>query len=134
MRGTVETGRWYDIRIEVRDRTVRGYLDGQLVQEQTLPRIDKVLAIGGRDAKTGDIIVKVVNSAPEPAAMTIRLMDDLPVGAGTVTVLTSPGPLDENTFEAPTKVVPRRAAVAARSAVVPYTFEPYSLTILRLGR
>ncbi|MDQ3488190.1 MAG: hypothetical protein M3468_10715 [Acidobacteriota bacterium] len=32
------------------------------MQEQTLPRIDKVLAISGRDDKTGDIIVKVVNS------------------------------------------------------------------------
>ena len=72
VRGAIETGRWYDIQIEVRDRTVRGYLDGQLVQEQTLPRIDKVLAIGGRDDKTGDIIVKVVNSAPEAAAMTIE--------------------------------------------------------------
>ena len=47
--GTIETGRWYDLKIEVRDRTVRGYLDGALVQERTLPRIDAVLAISGRD-------------------------------------------------------------------------------------
>ncbi len=36
-----------------------------------MPRIDQVLAIGGRDAKTGNMIVKVVNSAPEAALMTL---------------------------------------------------------------
>ena len=89
VRGTIEAGRWYDIKIEVRDRTVRGYLDGQLVQEQTLPRIDKVLAISGRDDKTGDIIVKVVNSAPEAAAMTIEIDGGPGRRRASVTVLTS---------------------------------------------
>ncbi len=28
VRGGIETGRWYDLRLEVRGRTVRGYLDG----------------------------------------------------------------------------------------------------------
>jgi hypothetical protein len=46
--GRIETGRWYDIRLEVRGTTVRGYLDGRLVQtgrmlsaadaQRTLPR------------------------------------------------------------------------------------------------
>src|SRR5688500_2691031 len=105
-RGTIETGRWYDIKIEVRDRTIRGYLDGQLVQERTLPRIDRVLAISGRDAKTGDIIVKVVNAGPDAAAMTLNTTGAT-LGAGTATVLASDNPLDENTFEQPTKILPK---------------------------
>jgi len=30
--GTIETGRWYDVRIELQGNTIRAYLDGQLVQ------------------------------------------------------------------------------------------------------
>ncbi len=129
--GVIETGRWYDIRIEVRDRTVRGYLDGQLVQEQTLPRIDRVLAIGGRDDKTGDIIVKVVNGAPEPASMTVNVTGVKALGAGTITVLTSDDPLAENTFEQPTRIVPKTSPLTARGSAIDHTFAPNSLSILR---
>ncbi len=80
--GSVETGRWYDIRVEVRDRTVRGFLDGVLVQERTLPRIDKVLSIAGRDDKTGDIVIKVVNSAPDAAPMSVVLKGVTGTAAG----------------------------------------------------
>ncbi|HJR60011.1 MAG TPA: alpha-L-arabinofuranosidase C-terminal domain-containing protein [Vicinamibacterales bacterium] len=132
VRGTIETGRWYDIRIEVRDRTIRGYLDGALVQERTLPRIDKVLAIGGRDAKTGDIIVKIVNSAPEPAPMVVHVTGARRLGSGTVTVLTSDNPLDENTFEQPARVVPKTLPLTLRGTAIPYAFAPYSLTVMRV--
>lgn len=33
--GRIETGRWYDIRIEVQGTTVRGFLDGKLIQQAT---------------------------------------------------------------------------------------------------
>jgi BNR repeat-containing family member/Domain of Unknown Function (DUF1080) len=33
--GKIETGRWYDIRVEVRGPTVKCYLDGKLVQQAT---------------------------------------------------------------------------------------------------
>ena len=132
VRGSIETGRWYDIRIEVRDRTVRGYLDGQLVQERTLPRIDKVLAISGRDDRTGDIVLKVVNSAPEAAVMRMNLVGVKSLTAGTATVLTSADPLAENTFEEPTKIVPTTTTLAVGGASIAHTFPPYSLSILRL--
>ena len=37
---TVETGRWYDVRIEVKGRQIRCFLDGKLVTEvmDTRPR------------------------------------------------------------------------------------------------
>ncbi len=72
-RHSVETGRWYDVRVEVRGRSVRGYLDGVLINEATFPRVDTVLAIAGRDDRTGDMILKVVNTSGESAAMTVRV-------------------------------------------------------------
>lgn len=131
--GSVEAGRWYDIRIEVRDRTVRGFLDGVLVQERTLPRVDRVLAVGGRDEGTGDVILKVVNSAPEPQRMQVRF-EGTPARRrqGTLTVLTSADPLDENTFEDPSKVVPRTAPLTTSGNAFTHVFPPYSLSIIRL--
>jgi alpha-L-arabinofuranosidase len=131
MAGTIETGRWYDIKVEVSGRTVRGYLDGQLVQERTLPRIDRVLAVSGRDEKSGDIIVKVVNSAPDAAPMSIVLTGVTRIASGTVTVLTGE-PTDENTFEQPTKIVPKTSPLTTPSPTFRHTFPPHSLTIVRL--
>ena len=132
--GTIETGRWYDLKIEVSGRTVRGYLDGQLIQERTLARIDRVLGISGRDEKSGDIIIKVVNSAAEPQTMNLQVN-----GAGTlgpramVTVLSSDNPLDENTFEQPTKIVPQAAPLKISGATLSHTFPAYSLSIIRIA-
>lgn len=131
--GTIETGRWYDIRVEVRDRTVRGYLDGRLIQERTLPRIDKVLAISGRDGVTGDIILKVVNSAPEAAPMRVTITGAPTLGTdATVTVLTSDNPFDENTFEQPMKVAPKTSTIRVTGPAIAHTFPAHSLTILRI--
>jgi alpha-L-arabinofuranosidase len=133
VRGSVETGRWYAIRIEVRDRTVRGFLDGQLIMERALPRIDTVLAIAGRDDRTGDIIVKVVNSASDAARMTVRIDGATGLNRATMTVLTSENPLDENSFDQPTKVAPRSSPVTVRGGVVEAVFPQHSLAILRIA-
>jgi alpha-L-arabinofuranosidase len=132
--GTIETGRWYDLKIEVRGRTVRGFLDGALVQERTLPRVDRVLAVSGRDEKTGDIILKVVNSAPESQRLTLDVKGVANLGGqGTVTVLSSTNPLDENTFEQPEKIVPRTSPLRVTGTSFAHTFPAYSLTILRIA-
>jgi alpha-L-arabinofuranosidase len=131
VRGSIESGRWYDIRIEVRDRTVRGFLDGQLLMERTLPRIDTVLAVAGRDDRTGEIIIKAVNTAPEPARMSVRIDGLRGPSQSMLTVLTAASPLDENTFDAPTTVTPRSFTITIKGGVVEQTFPPYSLTVLR---
>ena len=131
--GTVETGRWYDIRIETRDRTVRGYVDGVLLQEQTLPRVDRVLAIAGRDDRSGDIIVKVVNSSPDAASIGIEVRGGaVAARRAALTVLTSDDPLDENTFERPDLIVPRTTAIDIPGPSFAHTFPRYSLTVLRI--
>jgi alpha-N-arabinofuranosidase len=130
--GTIETGRWYDLKVEVQGRTIRGYIDGVLTQERTLARIDRVLAISGRDDKTGDIIIKVVNSAPEAQVLAIQV-NGARVGArGTVTVLTSANPLDENTFEEPTKIVPQTSPLTVAGTSLSHAFPAYSLSIIRI--
>ena len=134
VRGGIETGRWYDLRLEVRGRTVRGYLDGMLLNEATYPRVDTVLAIAGRDDRTGDLIIKALNTGPDAAAMTFDLAGAPRVAAtGTLTVLASPNPLDENSFEAPSKIAPVTTTVTGLGRTFTRTLPPYSLSILRMG-
>lgn len=133
LRGSVEEGRWYDVKVEVKDRTVRGYLDGQLVQEETLPRVDTVLAIAGRDDASGDIIMKVVNSGPKAAGMAVKISGAAKIQPGaSVTVLTSADMRAENSFEEPRKIAPVTQTISGAGAEFRHEFPPYSLSILRL--
>jgi alpha-N-arabinofuranosidase len=132
-RGKIEEGRWYDIKLEVKDRQVRCYLDGQLIKEVLLPRVDTVLAIAGKDEATGDIVLKVMNSSPEPASMSMVINGETNLAAeGKVTVLTSANPQDENSFEQPTKIAPVSRTINGIRAQFAQEFPAYSLSVMRL--
>lgn len=131
--GTIETGRWYDLRLEVRDRTVRGYLDGRLVNEATLPRVDTVLAIAGRDDRAGEVVLKMVNTSPEPASMTINLTGGAAVASDAkLLLLTSSSPADENSFEEPLKIAPQTRTISGVAPSFAHVLPPYSLSIVRV--
>jgi alpha-L-arabinofuranosidase len=133
VRGTVETGRWYDVRVEVRDRTVRGYLDGVLISEATYPRVDTVLAIAGRDDRTGDVIIKAVNTSAVPVAVTFRVTGTArPISTGQIVTMSSAAPTDENSFEMPTKIVPVASPLGRVTPEFVRELPPYSLSILRV--
>ena len=52
---------------------------------------------------------------------------------GTLTVLASPNPLDENSFDAPSKIAPVTTTVTGLGRTFTRTLPPYSLSILRMG-
>lgn len=134
VRHRIETGRWYDLRLEVRGRTVRGYIDDVLLNEATYPRIDTVLAIAGRDNRTGEIIIKALNTGPDSAAVTFDITGAARItGTGQLTTMSSGNPLDENSFEAPGKIAPVTSTVTGLDPSFTRTLPPYSLSILRVG-
>jgi len=137
--GGIETGRWYDIKLEITGSKMKYSLDGKEVftvanlnPEMNLASME---AIAARDEKSGDVLVKVVNFAKEPRKTMVRMKDIGALsGKGTATVLTSASPEDDNSIEAPMKVSPKTTEVTGLGAEFSYTFAPYSLTILRLTR
>jgi alpha-L-arabinofuranosidase len=134
VRGQIETGRWYELRLEVRGRTVRGYLDGQLLNEATYPRVDTVLAIAGRDDRRGEVVIKAINTGPDAASITFDLAGAPRVAAtGHLTVLSSPDPNDENSFEAPAKIAPVTTTISGLARTFTRTLPPYSLSVLRVA-
>ncbi len=90
-------------------------------------------SVAGRDDKTGETVVFLVNPYAEPRAVDIALQGATSIAPGAKAwVLTSESPDDENTFETPQHVVPREESLAATSAQFARTAAPYSVTVLRL--
>jgi alpha-L-arabinofuranosidase len=131
---------WTNVTLSLKARKIAGaegfivsvgYADGRRVQN--LPRIDTVLAIAGKDERTGDIIIKAINTSPEPASMTVAITGARVGGAGLTTVLTSANPTDENSFETPAKIVPVTTPLVGVGPRFTHVFPANSLTVIRLS-
>ncbi len=134
MPGRIETGRWYNIRVDVQGDRVRCYLDDKLVHDTWItPRAPDVHVVTTRDNATGDILLKVVNMAGDAQDARINIQNApalLP--AARALTLTSALPTDENTFAAPAQITPQSAYVNNVGPQFAYRFPAYSVTILRL--
>jgi alpha-L-arabinofuranosidase len=131
--GRIETGRWYDIRIELKDRSVKCYLDGQLLHDATVPTMKSLYASASRDRESGEVIVKVVNVSNDEVPASLRLTGGAQVaGPVTAIVLTSEKPTDENTLEQPTKVSPETRTFTRNGPTFDHRFPGDSLTVFRL--
>jgi len=133
--GSIETDRWYDIKIELNGQHIRCYLDGKLIHdavyENTLVR--SLHAVAGRDTSNGEIFLKVVNVSKHAFDTQLGIRGTKPLERiGSASVLTSANPKDENSIDTPTRVVPRSAQINDISDSFRYTFPAYSLTVLRL--
>lgn len=129
--GAIETGRWYDIKVELQGSRVRCYLDGKLIHDVTSEPMPSLYAVAGRAGN--DSILKVVNAAAEPLETRIRLTGSgKPPSSATATVLTSDSRDDENSFDEPAKVAPKDVPVANVSADFRHTFPANSVTVMRL--
>ena len=131
--GSIETNRWYDIRIELREGAVKAYLDGKLIHETDRKPVATFYAAAGRDRRAGELVLQMVNPFAEPMSVTVKLNGAVKLGdkARTIT-LASPDPDAENSFDQPDTVVPRQGELSGIAPVFTCTMDPYSLTTLRI--
>jgi alpha-L-arabinofuranosidase len=138
-KATVETGRWYDIKVDVDGPNIRCYLDGKLVTEAvdaapTPP--ESAYASAMLDRRSGDVILKVVNIAADPQDIAISLDGLVPHGTSsrhTVHAIVLSGePRDVNTIDDPTKVVPHKSFFKVDGSRFQHTFPAHSVTVLRI--
>lgn len=131
--GRIETGRWYDIRVELQGQTVRCYLDGKLTQEGTRVAPPSLFAAAGLDERAGETVLKVVNTSSRRLETSIDLRGMRPgTVRGRAIVISASGPLEENSFSSPTRVAPREEKVSGTAPSFTRAFPPYSVTVLRL--
>lgn len=134
--GSIENGRWYDIKVEVTGNTVKTYLDGQLVGTATQTgTVTNLYAVAGRDDKSGEVVLKIVNASAQPQETTVALKG-VSAGAlrGTAAVLSGNDGTAENSLDAPRKIAPVSEKVAVSGPSFTRVFPPHSVTVLRLKK
>lgn len=131
--GHIETDRWYDIKVELKERKIRCYLDDKLVHEETGVGTERFFASAGQCEATGDLIVKVINTSPEDVTTAIKLdgIDRLRSKAE-LTILKSDSLEDNNSLDNPAKVVPLTRTITGIDTDFTHTFPAYSPTVMRL--
>ncbi|MFD7709927.1 alpha-L-arabinofuranosidase C-terminal domain-containing protein [Streptomyces sp. NPDC059785] len=131
--GSIETGRAYDIDIEVRGRQVTLLLDGEewgsFTDDKPAEPFRQVVT---RDAKTGDLIVKVVNAQSADARTAVDLGGAKVAKKAPVTTLAAaPDAVNSETDTAVAPVTSTFTGVADRFT---YTFPANSVTFLRIKK
>ena len=132
--GRIETNRWYDIRIETAGDRIKCFLDGKLVHDIAPQQGSPLFATAASDHESGEIILKVVNADRTAQAVEIRI-DGAPIPNGPAAraeTLTSPGAMDENSLDEPTKVAPKPVAITVDNGRIRHEFPANSLTVIRL--
>jgi alpha-L-arabinofuranosidase len=133
VRGSIETGRWYDIRIELRNGKVRAYLDGKLIHEVNPKPIPVVYAAAGRDNRAGELILQMVNPFSEPTPVNVKLNGAVGLGGKARTItLANPSPDAENTFDNPNAIAPQMGEFSGVAPEFSCTLPPHSLTTFRI--
>ncbi len=85
------------------------------------------------DQQAGEVILKAVNVTDEPIISVIDLKNAGKVGPkATVIVLASEKVTDENSLAEPEKIYPKETSEAIDKAQFSFSFQPYSLTVLRI--
>lgn len=136
---TVETGRWYDLRLEVTGSRIRGYVDSKLVTEATYQPAggaaapsSSVVATATYEKASHTVIVKVVNAGATAIDGAINLSGVKSVEPKGTAIVLAGEPGAVNTLDEPMKVAPKTETVTDAAPTFHRTFPPHSLTILRL--
>ncbi|MFG3496658.1 alpha-L-arabinofuranosidase C-terminal domain-containing protein [Streptomyces sp. NPDC047886] len=128
---TVETGRTYDLRVQVRGRQVTLYLDGQRWGSFTDDsRAEPFRQVVTRDAATGELIVKVVNAQASPARTRVDLGTE--PGSTTARLTTLQGAPDAVNTADDRPVLPVESTLTGVGRTFTHTFPPHSVTFLRI--
>jgi len=131
---SVETGRWYDVKLELAGNHVRCWLDGKIIHDFQRPALTTktLYASATRDTKSGDVILKVVNTSANPTETALDLKGLAGATEAKATVLTSADPSDENSLKEPSKVAPKTESFAIAGGSFTRTFPGNSFSVIRL--
>ena len=131
--GRIETGRTYDVDIKVRGRQVTLYLDGEEWGSFTDNKpAEPFRQVVTRDAKTGELIVKVVNAQPVQARTAVDLGGAKVARKARVTTLAAAP--DAVNSETATPVAPVTSVFDGVKDKFTYTFPANSVTFLRIKK
>jgi len=130
---TVQTNKWYTIKVVCTPMDVSFWVDGQLILKHKNVSQLHQFSVAGYDQKSGEVILKVVNADEVSWSPMVTVKNCGAVSSdGEVITLSSGNLKDENSFEQPLKISPRTTKYTKFSPSFDYKFEPGSFTILRI--
>jgi alpha-L-arabinofuranosidase len=128
----IETGRTYDLKIEVDGRTITGYVDGvQAFTVEDKEAIEPLYQVVTRDEETGAITLKVVNAQDQAVTTDVELEGQRLNGKGEVTTMAC-DPGCDNMLGQDQVAYPTTETVKGLGNEFTYEFEPYSVTFITL--
>lgn len=131
--GSIETGRWYDIRIELEGVRIRCYLDNVLIHDTEVPGISSLYASAVENTASGEVILKIVNVTETDVDTAVRMLGAATIlPEGSVEVLRSASLQDENSLDQPTKVAPTKQPLLSVSGSFTHVFPARSVSVLRI--
>lgn len=134
--GRIETGRWYDVRLEVLGDSVSCWLDDTLVVASRLKPTSHsgLYCSASKDDKTGDLILKVVNTGDKPMDINADIKGADPRDFEIIRLMSDSGD-SENSMDNPYNVVPTTDTFSTTRSVSqmnPFIVSPpHSLVIVR---
>ena len=131
--GHVETGRWYDVEVDVKGDSVYAKLDGkQIFATRLKPNMTPgFFATATKDSKTGEVIVKLANTNIEGTTAKVSL-DGKTLQNAKLIRLTAKNGSEENDIDHSTNVYPTSMNVPVHGDSIELEIPASSLSILRL--
>jgi alpha-L-arabinofuranosidase len=133
---SVESDRWYDLRLEVSGNRIRGYVDDELVTDTTYDAAQSastpVYASATYDKANHTTFVKVVNAGSTPVDMAINVGGVNRIEPNATAFVLTGDPKDVNTLDEPRKIAPQQEELTNVSKSFDRKFPAHSFTILRL--
>ena len=132
-RGSVDTGRWYDLEVRQHDDSVYASINGKQIFATKLRGMIEpgVFSNATLDANSNEVIVKITNTSSSSYATDICL-NGATAKSATAEVLSSKEGTDENDIDHPHNVYPATQSVTVDGENVKITLKPYSLSIVRI--
>ncbi|KAA6300057.1 MAG: Extracellular exo-alpha-L-arabinofuranosidase [Candidatus Ordinivivax streblomastigis] len=130
---SVETNKWYNLKIVGTAAKTELYIDEKLVLEYEAKSVPLRFFASGYDETTGELILKVVNAAETPYSTRVKLEGATSVEKiGKVISLAAKSGAEENSFENPKNIYPQESKCKQLGKEFEYRFLPFSYTILRV--
>lgn len=134
--GHIETGKWYDITLQLNGDSVKAWLDDELVFDTILKQDTSIGVFSSAtiDDDNDELIVKVVNTGGEATTADIQLKNFNAKCARVIRLAAENGS-DENSLQQPTNIHPVEQVLSPESQNnVLLDIPPYSLNIVRIKR
>jgi len=131
----VESGVWYDLRVDVIGKEIKCYVDGKLVLSEIdsgAPQSNIIYATASRDNAGGDVIIKAVNTA-NIAHLLYVMIDGTKVNRNAQLTLLAGQTGDINSIAEPEKVKPVTTSIRNASNDFTQLLPANSVSVIRLS-